>query len=134
MEEMRRQIVQNPGVAAIMLINPDNPTGMVYPKETLEKIVALAKEFDLFIISDEVYINIVYNGKSTVPISDVIGDVPAIALKGISKEFPWPGSRCGWIGLITLPKMLRFRSMSTPSSQKMNEVCRRLCHKSAFRL
>ena len=56
MEEMRRQIVQNPGVAAIMLINPDNPTGMVYPKETLEKIVALAKEFDLFIISDEVYI------------------------------------------------------------------------------
>lgn len=124
MEEMRRQIVQNPGVAAIMLINPDNPTGMVYPKETLEKIVALAKEFDLFIISDEVYINIVYNGLSTVPISDVIGDVPAIALKGISKEFPWPGSRCGWIEVYNFAKDAAFQKyVNAILTQKMNEVC-----------
>lgn len=124
MDEMRRQIMQNPCIAAIMLINPDNPTGMVYPKETLEKIVALAKEFDLFIISDEVYINIVYNGQSTVPISDVIGDVPAIALKGISKEFPWPGSRCGWIEIYNFDKDAEFQKyVNVILTKKMNEVC-----------
>jgi len=68
-----------------MLINPDNPTGMVYPQETLEKIVALAKEFDLFIIADEVYINIVYNGQSTVPISGCHRQCPG---NGTQKGFP----------------------------------------------
>jgi aspartate/methionine/tyrosine aminotransferase len=121
---MRRQVEQNPGVAAIMLINPDNPTGMVYPKETLEKIVALAREFDLFIIADEVYNNIVYNGQSTVPISDVIGDVPAMALKGISKEFPWPGSRCGWIEVYNSGTDKAFdRYINAILTLKMNEVC-----------
>ncbi|MCB1167189.1 MAG: aminotransferase class I/II-fold pyridoxal phosphate-dependent enzyme, partial [Leptospiraceae bacterium] len=43
------------------------------------------------------YINMVYNGKECTPISEVVGDVPAIALRGISKEFPWPGGRCGWM-------------------------------------
>lgn len=124
MVEMRRQVEQNPGVAAIMLINPDNPTGMVYPKETLQKIVAIAKEFDLFIIADEVYNNIVYNGQSTVPISDVIGDVPAIALKGISKEFPWPGSRCGWVEVYNFGKDAAFRKyINAILTLKMNEVC-----------
>jgi alanine-synthesizing transaminase len=61
--ELRSQIENNPSVCAIMIINPDNPTGMVYSQETLQQIVAIAKEFGLFIISDEVYNNIVYNGK-----------------------------------------------------------------------
>jgi aspartate/methionine/tyrosine aminotransferase len=124
MAEMRRQVEQNPAVAAIMLINPDNPTGMVYPKETLQQIVAIAKEFDLFIIADEVYNNIVYNGQSTVPISDVIGDVPAIALKGISKEFPWPGSRCGWIEVYNFGRDAAFQKyINAILTLKMNEVC-----------
>jgi aspartate/methionine/tyrosine aminotransferase len=124
LEEMRRQILENPGVAAIMLINPDNPTGMVYPQETLEKIVALAREFDLFIIADEVYNNIVYNGQTTVPISDVIGEVPALALKGISKEFPWPGSRCGWIEVYNFGRDTAFQKyVNAILTLKMNEVC-----------
>lgn len=122
--ELRRQIDGNPSVCAIMIINPDNPTGMVYSKEVLQQIVALAKEFGLFIISDEVYNNIVYNGESTVPISDVIGDVPAIALKGISKEFPWPGSRCGWIEVYNGHQDEQFRKyINLILTGKMNEVC-----------
>jgi aspartate/methionine/tyrosine aminotransferase len=122
--EMRRQIENNPGICAIMIINPDNPTGMVYSKELLQQIVALAKEFGLFIISDEVYINIVYNGQSTVPISDVIGDVPGISLKGISKEFPWPGSRCGWIEVYNGQDDEQFRKyINLILTAKMNEVC-----------
>lgn len=124
MDELRNHVRYNPNICAIMLINPDNPTGMVYTREMLQEIVAVARENDLFIIADEVYINIVYNGKSTVPISDVIGDVPAISLKGISKEFPWPGSRCGWIEVYNGDKDERFRKyINLILTGKMNEVC-----------
>jgi aspartate/methionine/tyrosine aminotransferase len=124
MEDLRNHVRYNPNICAIMLINPDNPTGMVYTREMLEEIVAVARENDLFIIADEVYINIVYNGEKTVPISDVIGDVPAISLKGISKEFPWPGSRCGWIEVYNGQKDERFRKyINLILTGKMNEVC-----------
>jgi aspartate/methionine/tyrosine aminotransferase len=124
MEDLRNNVRYNPNICAIMLINPDNPTGMVYTKELLEEVVAVARENDLFIIADEVYINVVYNGKTTVPISDVIGDVPAISLKGISKEFPWPGSRCGWIEVYNGQNDERFRKyINLILTGKMNEVC-----------
>ncbi len=124
MEDLRNHVRYNPNICAIMLINPDNPTGMVYTREMLLEIVAVARENDLFIIADEVYINIVYNGQSTVPISDVIGDVPGISLKGISKEFPWPGSRCGWIEVYNGNNDERFRKyINLILTGKMNEVC-----------
>ncbi|HEY5975171.1 MAG TPA: pyridoxal phosphate-dependent aminotransferase [Geobacteraceae bacterium] len=124
LEDLRNHAKYNPQIAGIMLINPDNPTGMVYPRETLVEIVAIAKEFDLFIIADEVYNNIVYNGQATVPISDVVGEVPAIAMKGISKEFPWPGSRCGWIEVYNFGRDQRFQKyVNAILTSKMNEVC-----------
>jgi len=124
MQDLRNHVRYNPNICAIMLINPDNPTGMVYTRELLQEIVAVAREYDLFIIADEVYINIVYNGETTVPISDVIGDVPAISLKGISKEFPWPGSRCGWIEVYNGHKDARFQKyINLILTGKMNEVC-----------
>jgi alanine-synthesizing transaminase len=123
-EEMRNHVRYNPNICAIMIINPDNPTGMVYTREMLEQIVTVARENDLFIIADEVYTNIVYNGETTVPISDVIGDVPAISLKGISKELPWPGSRCGWIEVYNGEKDEHFRKyINLILTGKMNEVC-----------
>jgi alanine-synthesizing transaminase len=122
--DLRNHVKYNPAISGILLINPDNPTGMVFPKETLVEIVAIAREFDLFIIADEVYNNIVYNGQQTVPISDVIGEVPAIAMKGISKEFPWPGSRCGWIEVYNYGRDERFQKyVNAILHSKMNEVC-----------
>ncbi|QSV46550.1 pyridoxal phosphate-dependent aminotransferase [Geobacter benzoatilyticus] len=124
LEDMENHVRYNPQISGILLINPDNPTGMVFPKETLEKIVAIARRYELFIIADEVYNNITYNGQTTVPISDVIGDVPAIAMKGISKEIPWPGSRCGWIEVYNGGKDDRFsKYVNSILSAKMNEVC-----------
>jgi aspartate/methionine/tyrosine aminotransferase len=124
LEDLRNHIKYNPNICAIMIINPDNPTGMVYTEETLREIVEIARENDLFIIADEVYINIVYNGQKTVHISDVIGDVPAISLKGISKEFPWPGSRCGWIEVYNGQRDEQFRKyVNLILTGKMNEVC-----------
>lgn len=124
LEDLENHIKYNPQISGIMLINPDNPTGMVYPAETLEKIVAIARKYDQFIIADEVYNNILYNGQQTVPISAVVGNVPAIAMKGISKEFPWPGARCGWIEVYNYGKDRRFdKYINTILTAKMNEVC-----------
>lgn len=124
LDDLEKHVKYNPQVSGIMLINPDNPTGMVYAQDTLEQIVSIAKKYDLFIISDEVYINIVYNGHKTVPISDVIGTVPGMALKGVSKEFPWPGSRCGWIEIYNAATDSRFdKYVNNILKSKMNEVC-----------
>lgn len=124
LEDLKNHVKYNPQISGILLINPDNPTGMVFPRETLEEIVAIARKYDLFIIADEVYNNIVYNGEQTVPISDVIGEVPAIAMKGISKELPWPGSRCGWIEVYNYAGDERFKKyINSILSSKMNEVC-----------
>jgi aspartate/methionine/tyrosine aminotransferase len=124
LEDLENHVKFNPQIVGIMLINPDNPTGMVYPPETLEKIVAIARKYDQFIIADEVYNHILYNGQTTVPISDLIGNVPAIAMKGISKEFPWPGARCGWIEVYNYGKDSRFdKYINTILTAKMNEVC-----------
>jgi aspartate/methionine/tyrosine aminotransferase len=124
MEDLRNQVKYNPNVVAILIINPDNPTGMVYPKEILEEIVELAREYNLFLICDEIYNQITYNGARAYALSEMIGDVPGIAMKGISKELPWPGSRCGWIECYNRDKDEEFdRLCKTLDDAKMIEVC-----------
>lgn len=123
-EEIRKKVKYNPAVAGILIINPDNPTGMVYPEESLREIVSIARQYGLFIIADEIYEHLVYNGRSTKSLSDVIGDVPAISMKGISKEFPWPGSRCGWIEIYNADNDSHFASyVKSILNAKMLEVC-----------
>jgi aspartate/methionine/tyrosine aminotransferase len=124
LDDLEKRIKYNPAVAGILIINPDNPTGAVYPEEILVGMVALAKKYDLFIICDEVYQNIIYNGTSTKPLSAVIGEVPAICMRGISKEMPWPGSRCGWIEVYNGDKDELFtRYIASILNAKMLEVC-----------
>ena len=122
--ELRRRVKYNPAVAGILLINPDNPTGAVYPVRLLKEIVAIAREFDLFIIADEIYQNLVFNGQKTVPLASVIGEVPGLSMKGISKELPWPGSRCGWVEVYNAKKDPQFNSyIQSILNAKMVEVC-----------
>lgn len=124
LEELRKKVKYNPAVAGVLIINPDNPTGMVYSEESLREIVSIAREYGLFIIADEIYENLVYNRRSAKSLSDVIGDVPAISMKGISKEFPWPGSRCGWIETYNLDKDSHFAFyVKSILNAKMLEVC-----------
>ncbi|MDH5475124.1 MAG: pyridoxal phosphate-dependent aminotransferase [Cyclobacteriaceae bacterium] len=124
LEDLYLKVKYNPNIVGILIINPDNPTGMVYPKEYMTRIVSIAKEFDLFIISDEIYGNIIYNQASTFRLSEVIGDTPGIALKGISKELPWPGSRCGWMEFYNRGNDLQFDEYCTTlENAKMVEVC-----------
>jgi alanine-synthesizing transaminase len=124
MRELEQKVKSHKSIVGILVINPDNPTGFVYPVETLKQILQIAKDNDLFVVFDETYINIVYNGKKTVPLSDIVGDVPAISMKGISKELPWPGARCGWIEVYNADKDPIFaRFINTILHQKMSEVC-----------
>lgn len=124
LDDIEKHVKYNPSVAGILIINPDNPTGAVYPTSILEAIVDIAKRYDLFIVCDEVYHNIVYNGASTSPLSEVIGDVPGIAMRGISKEMPWPGSRCGWIEVYNGDKDPMFAQyINSILNSKMVEVC-----------
>lgn len=124
MDQIYLHVKYNPNIVGILIINPDNPTGMVYPLEVLERIVAIAKEFDLFLISDEIYSKITYNGAKAYTLAEVIDDVPGIAMKGISKEMPWPGSRCGWMEFYNRHKDPDFdRLCGTLEDAKMIEVC-----------
>lgn len=95
---LEAQIKANPTVTGILVINPNNPTGAVYSKETLEAIVSLAEKYSLMIISDEVYFRMVYNGYKYEQITELAqGRVPLIVMRGLSKDVPWPGGRCGWL-------------------------------------
>lgn len=124
MDDLYMKVKYNPNVVGLLVINPDNPTGVVYPKEILQQMVDIAREFDLFLVADEIYLNITYNGATSVALAEVIEDVPGIAMKGISKELPWPGSRCGWMEFYNREKSAEFRRFcSTLENAKMIEVC-----------
>jgi len=124
-EELRNKIKYNPNIAGILIINPDNPTGLVYDREVMERFADIAREFDLFLICDEIYTNVWHNGIRPVRLSEVVGDdVCGISMRGISKEFPWPGARCGWIEVYNKNKDAQFaRYIKTILDAKMLEVC-----------
>ena len=123
-EDLRNKVRYNPAISGITIINPDNPTGATYPQKTLKEIVKIAKDYNLFIISDEVYGNISYGKEKMTSLSEVIGNVPGVAMKGISKEFPWPGARCGWIEVYNKNKDEVFaRYVKSIVDAKMMEVC-----------
>jgi alanine-synthesizing transaminase len=123
LQDLRNKVTYNPNIVGILVINPDNPTGMVYPRPILEQIVAIATEFNLFLIFDEIYENIIYNNAETTPMAKIIGQVPGISLKGISKEVPWPGARCGWAKYYNRNQDAEFNKLcQTIDNAKMIEV------------
>ncbi len=124
LDDLYLKVKYNPNIIGILIINPDNPTGMVYPLDTLKRIVAIAREFGLFLIADEIYLNITYNGARAWSLAEVIEDVPGISMKGISKELPWPGSRCGWMEYYNRHQDADFnRFCEALDNAKMIEVC-----------
>jgi len=123
LEDLSKKVQYNPNIVGILVINPDNPTGMVYPEKILRALVTIAKEHSLFLIFDEIYENIIYNNALTAPMAKVIGQVPGISLKGISKEVPWPGARCGWAEYYNRDQDDEFNKLcQTIDSAKMIEV------------
>ncbi len=124
LEEMEEKIKENTFIVGILIINPDNPTGFVYEVDTMKQIVKIARKYNLFIISDEIYSNLIYGDIEYKKLASVVEDVPAIGMRGISKEFPWPGARCGWVEFYNRDKDEDFNSYTEALiNSKMLEVC-----------
>ena len=81
---------------AIVLINPNNPTGASYPRALLERIVAIAARHGLLLMSDEIYDGITYDGARFEPLAPIAGDVPCLSFGGLSKVHRACGWRVGW--------------------------------------
>jgi aspartate/methionine/tyrosine aminotransferase len=94
-EEIDSILESDRSIRGILVVNPDNPTGSVLSKNQLSSFVELARKHGAFLIIDETYIHI--QTETPVHASEVLEDIPALVLRSISKEFPWPGARCGWI-------------------------------------
>jgi alanine-synthesizing transaminase len=122
--DLRNKILNNKSISGILMINPNNPAGTVYSRDVMVEVVGIAEEFDLFIVCDEIYLEITYNGKISTPLSDVINGVCGISMRGISKELPWPGARCGWIEVYNRDNDPMFNTyIETILNAKMLEVC-----------
>jgi len=87
----------NEKTRALLLINPSNPTGAVYSKRTLEKLLEIARENNLVILADEIYDKLIYEpGATHTSIATLAQDVPIITFNGLSKAYLVPGWRIGW--------------------------------------
>lgn len=95
MDDIRRKIT--PHTKAIVIINPNNPTGALYPESVLREIVAVAREFGLIIYADEVYDKVLYDGAQHTAIGSLSEDVLTISFNGLSKNYRSCGYRAGWM-------------------------------------
>jgi alanine-synthesizing transaminase len=86
----------NKRTRAIVLVNPNNPTGAVYPRETLEAIARLAERHRLVVLCDEIYDHILYDGAEFVPMATLVHDTLCCTMSGLSKVYRACGYRVGW--------------------------------------
>lgn len=83
----------------IVVINPNNPTGVLYPKEVLEDIVNLARKYELVLFADEIYDRLVMDGKEHIALASLAPDLLTLSFNGLSKSHLIAGYRCGWMCL-----------------------------------
>lgn len=96
-EDMKKKVTDK--TKAIVIINPNNPTGALYPKEILEQIVQIAREHELIIFSDEIYDRLVFDGKEHISIASLAPDLFCVTFSGLSKSHMIAGFRVGWMVL-----------------------------------
>ncbi len=96
-EDIKSKIT--PNTKAIVVINPNNPTGALYPKEILEEIVEIARQNDLIIFADEIYDRLVMDGGEHIAIASLAPDVFCVSMNGLSKSHRVAGFRVGWMVL-----------------------------------
>ncbi len=86
-----------PNTKGIVIINPNNPTGALYPKETLEGIIEVARRHGLVIFADEIYDKVLYDGNTHTSIASLADDVLFVTFNGLSKNYRACGYRAGWM-------------------------------------
>ncbi|MCR5582789.1 MAG: aminotransferase class I/II-fold pyridoxal phosphate-dependent enzyme [Eggerthellaceae bacterium] len=97
MDDIRSKITSR--TKAIVIINPNNPTGALYPREVLQEIVDIAREHQLIIFSDEIYDRLVMDGEEHVSIASMAPDLFCVTFSGLSKSHMIAGFRIGWMVL-----------------------------------
>ena len=97
LDDIRSKV--SPKTKAIVVINPNNPTGAVYDRPVLEGIAAIAREHDLIIYADEIYSRITYDEAKHIPMSTIATDILTISFDGLSKAYRAAGFRAGWMVL-----------------------------------
>ncbi len=94
-EEIRSLVT--PRTRGIVLINPNNPTGAVYPRALLEEIVAIAEERQIVVFADEIYDQMLYDGAEHVPLATLVHETLCATFNGLSKIYRACGYRVGWV-------------------------------------
>jgi alanine-synthesizing transaminase len=95
LDDIRRKVT--PRTRAIVVINPNNPTGAVYSRAILEDIVEIARTNDLVVFADEIYDKILYDGAVHTPLASLAEDILFVSLNGLSKTYRVAGFRTGWM-------------------------------------
>ena len=95
--DIRRKVT--PRTKGIVIINPNNPTGAVYPREVLQQVVQVAREHQLVVFADEVYDQILYDGETHTSIASLADDVLFLTFNSLSKNYRACGYRAGWMVL-----------------------------------
>jgi len=93
--DIRKKVTKR--TKGIVVINPNNPTGALYPREILEQIVGVAREHNLIVFSDEIYDKILYDGNVHVPTASLADDLLFVTFNGLSKAYRVAGFRVGWM-------------------------------------
>ncbi|GGH37751.1 pyridoxal phosphate-dependent aminotransferase [Microbacterium album] len=101
LEDIRSKVTER--TKAIVVINPNNPTGAVYSREVLEGIADIAREHSLLLLSDEIYDRILYDDAEHIPMASVAPDLLCLTFNGLSKTYRVAGYRSGWM-VITGPQ------------------------------
>jgi len=94
-DDIKKKIT--PNTKAIVVINPNNPTGALYPVELLQQIVEVARQHHLIVFADEIYDKTLYDGESHTSIASLADDVLFLTLNGLSKNYRSCGYRSGWM-------------------------------------
>jgi alanine-synthesizing transaminase len=95
LDDMRAKVT--PRTKAIVIINPNNPTGALYPKDVLEGIVEIARQHQLIVFADEIYDKTLYDGATHTSIASLADDVLFLTFNGLSKNYRSCGYRAGWM-------------------------------------
>jgi alanine-synthesizing transaminase len=95
LKDIENKITAN--TRGIVVINPNNPTGALYPTEILQGIINIARHHGLIIFADEIYDKVLYDGNTHISIASLADDVPVVTFNGLSKNYRSCGYRAGWL-------------------------------------
>ncbi|MEZ5492145.1 MAG: pyridoxal phosphate-dependent aminotransferase [Gammaproteobacteria bacterium] len=93
--DIESKITEN--TKALVIINPNNPTGAVYSREVLLEIVEVARKHNLVLFADEIYSKITFDGAQHIPLASLCDDLLVVSFNGLSKAYRLAGFRCGWM-------------------------------------